>query len=151
MTSLIYYKDQYQKEAEAKIVAIENNQVQLDQTLFIPAGNTEPGDLGQISGNPLTGSKKDNENICHLVFKNEIGNEKMEQALKQANTDITTGIPIKSYFDKERPGFHWTQVGTYPPIPDGGLHVKNTREIGGISLVQAVLKKGKWKIIFECK
>lgn len=45
MTELRYYKNQYLKEIEAKIVKMENNRITLDKTIFIPQTNTEPGGL----------------------------------------------------------------------------------------------------------
>jgi Ser-tRNA(Ala) deacylase AlaX len=205
MTKLIYYQDQYKKEIEAKVVKIEGNMVLLDKTIFIPQTNTEPGDLGKINGIKISGLKKDEKNIWHiiqkqitfqvndtvkleldwnkrslamklhsalhllagpfdknfekravagalrgnqayLVFKEEVSDEIVSGALKQANEDIENGLEIKSYWDEEREGFRWTQVGNYPPIPDGGLHVKNTNEIGKIKLVSKELKQGKEKI-----
>lgn len=35
MTELIYYKNQYMKEIEAKIMKIEGNRILLDKTIFI--------------------------------------------------------------------------------------------------------------------
>ncbi|MDP2951023.1 MAG: alanyl-tRNA editing protein, partial [bacterium] len=85
---------------------------------------------------------------ANLVFKEIIDNEIIENALKMANQDITSGLEIKSYWDKERKGFRWTQVGDYPAIPDGGLHVKNTKEIDTIALKQTLNENSQTKIIF---
>ena len=208
MTELIYYKNQYLKETEAKITKIENNRILLDKTIFIPQTNTEPGDYGKINNIKISGSKKEDKNIWHiftksipfqggdsvkleldwnkrllamklhsalhllagpfdknfakravagavkgnqayLVFKEEISDEIINKCLEQANKDIQTNLEIKSYWDETREGFRWTQVGEYPPIPDGGLHVKNTTEIGKISLVNKEIEQGKQKIIIS--
>lgn len=208
MNELLYYQDQYQKEAEAKIVQVEGNKVLLDKTIFIPESNTELGDLGEINGVAISGSVKDeNGNIWHiiteisklkegenvrlvldwanrlfamrihsalhlfagpfenmgkrpvagaakgneiyLVFKEEIGDDLVEKSLMQANSDVERGLEIKSYWDENRAGFRWTQVGEYPAIPDGGLHVKNTKEIGKINFVGKKLESGKEKIIIS--
>ena len=85
-------------------------------------------------------------NQAYLVFKEEIGDEIINKALEQANKDIQTGLEIKSYWDEKREGFRWTKLGDYAPIPDGGLHVKNTEEIGKISLVSKEQDQGKQKI-----
>ena len=53
---------------------------------------------------------------------------------------------IKSYWDEKRKGFRWTQVGEYAPIPDGGLLIKNAKEIGKIRLVSKELEQGKQKL-----
>ena len=208
MTELIYYQDQYKKELEAKVVKIEGNMVLLDKTIFIPQSNTEPGDLGKINGIKISGLKKDEKDIWHiiqkritfqvddtvkleldwnkrllaiklhsalhllagpfdknfekravagavrgdqayLVFKEEIPDEIVDKALEQANKDIKNGLEIKSYWDEQRERFRWTQVGNYPAIPDGGLHVKNTKEIGKIKLISKDLEQKKQKIVFS--
>ncbi len=82
---------------------------------------------------PVAGAIKGSE--AYLVFKEEVSEEIINKALEQANKDIESGLEIKSYWDEKREGFRWTQVGDYIPIPDGGLHVKNTKEIGKINLV----------------
>lgn len=88
---------------------------------------------------------------AYLVFKEEISDDILEKAIEQANEDIKNGngIEIESFWDDKREGFRWAQVGEYPPIPDGGLHVKNTKEIEGIKFVDSVMKPGKHKIIFS--
>ena len=208
MTELIYYQDQYKKEIGAEVVKIEGNMVLLDKTIFIPQSNTEPGDLGKINGIKISGLKKDEKEIWHiiqkqitfqvgdtvkleldwdkrflamklhsalhllagpfdknfekravagavrgnqayLVFKEEIPDEIVDKALEQANKDIKNGLEIKSYWDEKREGFRWTQVGNYPAIPDGGLHVKNTKEIGEIKLISKKLEQRKQKIVFS--
>ena len=85
---------------------------------------------------------------AYLVFKEEVSDEIINNALKQANEDIENGLEINSYWDEKREGFRWTQAGDYPPIPDGGLHVKNTKEIGKLILVSNEFGQGKQKITF---
>ena len=72
---------------------------------------------------------------AYLVFKREIPNEIVKQAIKQANTDIKSAVEIKTYWDEKRKGFRWCAIKNYPPIPCGGLHVKNVEEIGEIILI----------------
>lgn len=205
MTELVYYQDQYAREIDAKVVNIEGNKVMLDKTIFIPQTNTEPGDYGRIDGMKIAGSKKEGNDVWHiipkqmqfkvgdtvkleldwrkrllairlhsalhllagpfdknfgkravagavkgkqgnLVFKDEVSDEIINKSLEQANNDIEKGLEIKSYWDEKREGFRWTQVGNYPAIPDGGLHVKNTKEIGKIILLSNELEQGKQKI-----
>lgn len=85
-------------------------------------------------------------NQAYLVFKDEVSDDIIGKSLEQANKDIENGLEIKSYWDEKRKGFRWTQVGEYLPIPDGGLHVKNTKEIGKINLVSKELEQGRQKI-----
>jgi len=208
MTNLIYYEDQYKIEIEAKVLKIEGNKVLLDKTIFIPQTNNEPGDYGKINNLKISGSKKEGNDVWHiipkqmpfnegemvkleldwnkrldamglhsalhllagpfdkifgkrpvagaikgnqayLVFKEEISDDIINKSLDQANKDIEEGLEIKSYWDKEREGFRWTQVGDYFPIPDGGLLVKNTKEIVKINLVSKEFIEGKHKIIIS--
>ena len=97
-----------------------------------------------FSKRAVAGAIKGNQ--AYLVFKEEIGDEIIDKAFQQANKDIQTSLEIKSYWDEKREGFRWTKVGEYAPIPDGGLHVKNTKEIGKINLVSKELEQGKQKI-----
>ncbi len=207
-TEKIYHQDQYQKELEAKVLDIDGNKILLDRTLFIPQTNNEPGDFGKIDGLKISGSKKDGDNIWHilekripfavgntvkleldwkkrefamkhhsalhllagvfdkasgkravagviktdcasLVFKEEISDEMIKKCVTQANADIKTGLEIKNWWDKNREGFRWVQIGTYPAIPCGGLHIKNTCEIEEIMLISKEFKTGKQKITFK--
>lgn len=86
------------------------------------------------------------KNTGELVFKEGITDEIINEALKLINKEIETGLEIISYWDKKREGFRWTQIGDYPPIPDGGLHVNNTNEIGRIKLLNNKFDEGKQKL-----
>ena len=208
MTEPIYYQDQYRIELEAEVSKIEGNRILLDKTIFIPATNTEPGDVGKINGAKISGSKKEEKDIWHilsrqtplsvgdtvklelnwnkrlmairlhsalhllagpfektfgkravagaikgsqayLVFKEGISDEIIIQAIEQANQDIKRGLEIRSYWDEKKEGFRWTQVNDYPAIPDGGLHVKNTKEIGEITFVSKDLEQGRQKVVIS--
>lgn len=204
MTELVYYQDQYKKEIEAKVVKIEGNRVLSDKTIFIPQTSNEPGDFGKINNMKIAGSKKDGDNIWHiipkqisfkegetvkleldwnkrlvgmrlhsalhllggvfenlgkravagvvkakqgfLVFKEELSDEMISKAIEQANKDVEQGLEVKSYWDEKREGFRWTKVGEYVPIPDGGLLVKNTKEVGKIKIVSKEFEQGKQKL-----
>jgi alanyl-tRNA synthetase len=88
---------------------------------------------------------------AYLVFKNELTDEIIEKALNQANKDIQECLKIKTYEDETRKGFKWCQVGNYDPIPCGGLHIKNTKEIGGIILKEKITENGKQKLMIGIK
>lgn len=210
MQKLLYYDNQYLKEAEAEVLKIDDKKILLDKTIFIPASHTEPGDEGAINGIKIISSEKLSGEIWHilteeinfkvgdiikleldwqkrllamrlhsalhllagsfdkdfskravagaikgeeanLVFKEIIDDEIIEKAFQKANQDIENGLEIKSYWDKEREGFRWTQAGDYPAIPDGGLHIKNAKEIGQIILKEKIDDGGKQKIVFQLK
>ncbi len=204
MTELIYYQDQYKKETDAKVVKVDGNKVLLDKTIFIPQTNTEPGDFGKIMDVKIAGSKKEGDNIWHilqfnpfkvgdkvkltldwkyrlnairlhsalhllagvfdskfkeravagtvksknayLVFKHEIPGETITQAIKEANADIKSGVEIKNYPDEKKKGFRWCTIKDYPPIPCGGLQVKNAKEIGEIVLINKEMEQENQRI-----
>lgn len=184
---------------------VDDKRILLEKTIFIPASNTEPGDIGKINGVKISGSKKEKDGVwhilerqipldvgdmvkleldwnkrllamclhsalhllagpfdknfgqravagairgknAHLVFKEQVDDEIIYRAVEQANKDIENGLEIKSYWDEKREGFRWTQIGDYPAIPDGGLHVKSTAEIGKITLVSKEVEQDKQKI-----
>ena len=71
-------------------------------------------------------------NSAYLVFKRPLDDKIIQKAFEQANEDVGEGLEIETYEDEKRKGFRWCRIGNYPPIPCGGLHVKNTKEIGKI-------------------
>ncbi len=90
-------------------------------------------------------------NLAYLVFKHELLDETIQKALDQANKDIEEELEIKTYEDKKRKGFRWCQVGNYIPIPCGGVHIKNTKEIGKLALKEKTTETGKQKLTIEMK
>lgn len=89
-------------------------------------------------------------NHAELILKEPLPDETITRAIEASNKDIESSLEIKSYWDDLREGFRWTKVGDYPPIPDGGLHVKNTKEIGKILFISKEIEDGKQKIIISC-
>lgn len=69
MTELLYYKDQYLKEAKAKVLEVNGKNVLLDKTIFFPQSAGEPGDAGKINGMRLSGLKKEENNVIHILEK----------------------------------------------------------------------------------
>lgn len=88
-------------------------------------------------------------NLAYLVFKHELTDEIIQNALDLANKDIREGLEIKTYEDEKRKGFRWCQIGHYIPIPCGGLHVKNTEEIGELILKEKAIEAGRQKLVFQ--
>ncbi|MDR2720052.1 MAG: alanyl-tRNA editing protein [Nitrososphaerota archaeon] len=82
----------------------------------------------------------------YLVFKHELSDEVITKAIQEANAVISKGVEISSYWDDKREGFRWCQINDYPAIPDGGLHVKNTKELGSMQLVEKINESGTQKI-----
>ena len=46
MTEAVFYKDSYLAELQATIVAVTDNIIELDRTIFYPTGGGQPGDTG---------------------------------------------------------------------------------------------------------
>lgn len=47
-TELLFRDDAYLKTATARVVGVQNGQVELDRTIFYPQGGGQPGDSGQL-------------------------------------------------------------------------------------------------------
>src|SRR3972149_583524 len=68
MTTWMFWQDAYQKEFDAKVLAINDNGVVLDQTCFYPAGGGQIFDTGEINGSKIIEVRKDeNDTIYHKI------------------------------------------------------------------------------------
>lgn len=71
MTQLLYQTDCYLKEAKARVIAIEDDAVILDQTIFYPGGGGQPADQGKFLWNGYVARvervKKVGENVLHWL------------------------------------------------------------------------------------
>jgi len=71
VTEFLYLKDSYLKEFDAKIVAINDNSIELDKTVFYPTGGGQPNDIGVISSNgselQVIDVKKQEDKILHYL------------------------------------------------------------------------------------
>jgi alanyl-tRNA synthetase len=83
---------------------------------------------------------------AYLVFKHELPDDIIQKALEQANKDIKDELEIKTYEDEKKKGFRWCKVGNYPPIPCGGVHLRNTKEIEQLSLIGKTIEAGRQKL-----
>jgi misacylated tRNA(Ala) deacylase len=70
MTEKLFLEDQYKNEFEAAITNVENNRVVLNKTCFYPEGGGQPGDRGEINGVRVIDTKKEGNNIFHIVEVN---------------------------------------------------------------------------------
>ncbi|MCR8463578.1 MAG: alanyl-tRNA editing protein [Candidatus Korarchaeota archaeon] len=59
MTTLLFYEDQYLKEARARVIKIEGNVVWLDQTIFFAESGGQESDQGFVGGIPLVDVRPD--------------------------------------------------------------------------------------------
>lgn len=69
MTKKLFYNDQYSKEATARVVRIDNNQVWLDQTIFFAFSGGQENDSGTINGMKIVDLKwsEDKKEIIHVL------------------------------------------------------------------------------------
>ena len=78
MTELLYLKDSYIKQFDAKVVAIDegNRAIGLDNTAFYPGGGGQPSDRGilKFNGNSITikRAKRIGSNILHYIEGDQI-------------------------------------------------------------------------------
>jgi len=69
-----------------------------------------------------------------LTFKQAVPEMAVYAIEEVLSKIVSSGQEIITYWDEKREGFRWCQVADLIPIPCGGLHVKNTGEIGEIEL-----------------
>lgn len=68
MTQLLFREDAYLRACEATVVAVRDNAVELDRTVFYPMGGGQPGDTGTISGIRVIDTRKgEGDTILHLL------------------------------------------------------------------------------------
>ncbi len=73
MTRKLYWEDSYMKEFEANVISVNDNLVELDQTIFFATGGGEPNDTGKLTAKGeeflVLDVSKDGEKILHKVDK----------------------------------------------------------------------------------
>jgi len=68
MTQLLFREDAYLRACEATVVAVRDNAVELDRTVFYPLGGGQPGDTGTISGLRVVDTRKgEADAVLHLL------------------------------------------------------------------------------------
>ena len=68
MTQLVFRDDAYARSCEATVVAVRENIVELDRTVFYPLGGGQAGDTGILGGAKVVDTRKgDGEAVLHML------------------------------------------------------------------------------------
>src|SRR3954465_1003423 len=69
MTELLFRADPYPKACHATVVAVHDNAVELDRTVFYPMGGGQAGDTGSIAGRRVLDTRKgaSGDAVLHLL------------------------------------------------------------------------------------
>lgn len=68
MTRKLFWEDSYLTEFDGKVLSIDGNRVQLDQTCFYPQGGGQVGDKGELGGVKVVDTQKDEDyNVYHIL------------------------------------------------------------------------------------
>ena len=69
MAELLFREDAYLKGCEATVVAVHENAVELDRTVFYPLGGGQAGDTGRIGGSRVVDTRKGAtpDSVLHLL------------------------------------------------------------------------------------
>lgn len=102
-----------------------------------------------------------------VAFESEVLEEHVQDIQDQIEAVIEQNLPITnamtSYQELQKNGIELpydlpknkelrlTQIGEYPPMPDGGTHLKSTGELWPVSVTSVSEKKGAWRVNYECK
>jgi len=71
-----------------------------------------------------------------ILLEGSVTSELRQQIEKRCNEIIANGEEVRIWWDSEKPDFRWTQIDNLARLPCGGLHVKNTKEIGSLKIVK---------------
>jgi misacylated tRNA(Ala) deacylase len=67
MTDLLYLRDAYLREFDARVVDVRDDAVALDRTAFYPTGGGQPHDTGTLDGRAVTNVRKEGDLVWHTV------------------------------------------------------------------------------------
>lgn len=128
MTHLSYYDDSYLKELTAKVISVNEDWIELDQTIFYPLGGGQPGDTGTFmrpDGTQLKviDSRKGDQlgSVIHQVETHEHG--------IQIGDEIETAIDWDRRYRHMRMHTGMHLLGALVPVPvtGGSVGVEKSR------------------------
>jgi misacylated tRNA(Ala) deacylase len=67
MTELLYLRDAYLREFDARVVAAREGAVALDRSAFYPTGGGQPHDTGTLDGAAVTDVRKEGDVVWHTI------------------------------------------------------------------------------------
>ncbi len=114
-----YYDDSYQKSLVANITAVDDDWIELDQTIFYPLGGGQPGDTGTITAPDGT---------SYRVVDTRRGDsaDQVKHQLETADHGLKPGDAVETSIDWERRFRHMRMhtsmhlLGSLIPVPVTG-------------------------------
>jgi misacylated tRNA(Ala) deacylase len=67
VTELLYLRDAYQREFDARVVSVRDDQVALDRTALYPTGGGQPHDTGTLAGSRVVDVRKEGDLVWHRL------------------------------------------------------------------------------------
>lgn len=119
MTEPLYYEDAYLKECDAQVIAVHEEWIELDRTVFYPQGGGQPGDTGQLAR--VSGAR---QAIVDTRKGEAMGS--ILHRLERADHGIVAGERVRVCIDWERRYKHMQMhtamhlLGSLIPVPVTG-------------------------------
>ena len=155
MTRLLFREDAYRQSCDAKVTAVSDRGIGLDQTVFYATAGGQAGDIGTLKISdgrilPIATTVKDRETgqVLHIIADGHdlptIGDTVTVDldwdTRHRLNPELVRTMSVQPPMDG-----HSIRTVTIEGIdyqPCGGTHVKRTGEIGKV-LVSKIEKKGR--------
>src|SRR5256885_12281949 len=90
MTALLFREDPYLRSCEATVVAVHDDAVELDRTVFYPLGRGQAGDTGRLGESRVLDTRKGpagGESVLHML---------------QPGTQLAIGNKVEAEIDWQR-------------------------------------------------